>query len=149
MSGDLDREAELLHEAAVEMGRLGGLAKSARKAAAARQNILLALAARAQKRADRGMVGLPVMRTPSGQYRYEVSPGRWVSRQRVNQINNPKAHAARNAAQKLSPKPCEVCGTLQGVQRHHDDYEKPLEVRWLCRKHHAEADKARRQQEAR
>lgn len=34
--------------------------------------------------------------------------------------------------------PCEVCG--QGkAHAHHDDYSKPLEVRWLCAMHHAEA----------
>jgi hypothetical protein len=34
--------------------------------------------------------------------------------------------------------PCEVCGTAKTVA-HHDDYEKPLEVRWLCHSHHHEA----------
>ena len=39
--------------------------------------------------------------------------------------------------------PCEVCG-IEKSEAHHDDYEKPLEVRWLCRKHHAEHHKQER-----
>lgn len=37
----------------------------------------------------------------------------------------------------LVPQPCEVCGKLK-VDAHHDDYSKPLSVRWLCRPHHKE-----------
>lgn len=38
---------------------------------------------------------------------------------------------------KLEREPCEVCGATK-VHAHHDDYAKPLEVRWLCPKHHQE-----------
>lgn len=36
---------------------------------------------------------------------------------------------------KITRLPCGVCGDFK-VQGHHDDYSKPLEVRWLCNKHH-------------
>lgn len=37
----------------------------------------------------------------------------------------------------LSKGVCEVCGSTE-VHAHHDDYDKPLRVRWLCSKHHTE-----------
>lgn len=51
--------------------------------------------------------------------------------------------AARDAVTKalragqLQRGPCEICGTAK-TDGHHEDYSKPLDVRWLCRKHHAE-----------
>lgn len=36
---------------------------------------------------------------------------------------------------KLTPEPCEACG-FSDVQMHHDDYARPLAVRWLCRECH-------------
>jgi len=36
---------------------------------------------------------------------------------------------------RMTKQPCEVCGDTN-ADAHHDDYAKPLEVRWLCRTHH-------------
>jgi hypothetical protein len=33
--------------------------------------------------------------------------------------------------------PCEVCGSTNS-QAHHEDYSKPLEVKWLCPLHHGQ-----------
>jgi len=41
---------------------------------------------------------------------------------------------------KIQKQPCEVCGIKESMA-HHDDYDKPGIVRWLCQKHHDEADK--------
>ena len=38
---------------------------------------------------------------------------------------------------KIQKQPCEVCGELK-VEAHHQDYNKPLEVQWLCRERHME-----------
>lgn len=38
--------------------------------------------------------------------------------------------------------PCIVCGDTKS-EAHHEDYSKPLDVVFLCRKHHVEADKNR------
>lgn len=51
-----------------------------------------------------------------------------------------KAHCAVNNAirdGRLKREKCFVCGK-EKAEAHHDDYSKPLEVRWLCKKHHAE-----------
>lgn len=45
------------------------------------------------------------------------------------------ANAVRGG--RISRMPCEVCGDPKS-EGHHDDYSKPLEVRWLCFKHHRE-----------
>jgi hypothetical protein len=36
----------------------------------------------------------------------------------------------------LIRKPCEVCG-VEPTHAHHDDYDRPLEVRYLCARHHS------------
>jgi len=35
----------------------------------------------------------------------------------------------------ITKMPCEICGEIN-TEAHHDDYEKPLQIRWVCKKHH-------------
>lgn len=39
---------------------------------------------------------------------------------------------------------CMVCGS-NNVQAHHEDYAKPLEVMWLCGKHHRQLHRTKRE----
>jgi len=56
-----------------------------------------------------------------------------------------QAHQAITDAIKdgrLTRKSCEVCNA-DSVDAHHDDYSRPLDVRWLCRKHHMQVHRSR------
>jgi hypothetical protein len=39
----------------------------------------------------------------------------------------------------LKKLPCEVCGSEVDIEAHHEDYERPLDVRWLCKADHERA----------
>lgn len=63
-----------------------------------------------------------------------ANTARWKAR-------NPDKLRAENAVATairrgdLVRQPCEVCG--EKAQAHHEDYARPLDVRWLCPLHHA------------
>ena len=49
-------------------------------------------------------------------------------------------HSLRSALRRglIIRGPCEICGAEE-TDGHHDDYDKPMQVRWLCRFHHRQA----------
>lgn len=56
---------------------------------------------------------------------------------------SPEKVAARNAVNSAvkrgelqKPAACEECGQVKPVAGHHEDYARPLHVRWLCRRCH-------------
>jgi len=42
---------------------------------------------------------------------------------------------------KIKKQPCEICGSLEHIEKHHEDYNNPLDIRWLCRVHHLDLHK--------
>lgn len=78
---------------------------------------------------------------------YEANAERFrqYDRKRGYRPGDPKKVAARNAVNhalaigELVKGECEVGADCRGsIEAHHDDYDKPLSVRWLCKKHHGE-----------
>lgn len=63
---------------------------------------------------------------------------------RKRRARDKEKFAARSAVQRaladgtLVKMPCERCGSEENVHAHHEDYERWLEVVWLCAVHHAE-----------
>lgn len=49
-----------------------------------------------------------------------------------NCINNAVRHGH------MKPSPCCICGTKENIVGHHDDYDRPYEVRWMCQAHHSQ-----------
>lgn len=45
---------------------------------------------------------------------------------------------------RLKKQACTVCGEISGVHAHHPDYSKPLDVVWLCPRHHSKLHGAER-----
>lgn len=80
----------------------------------------------------------------------EKNPERHAEHQKSWAMRNPEKrkahHAVSNAVRdgRLERGMCEVCGCAD-VQAHHDDYSKPLDVRWLCIAHHNEAHRDARE----
>lgn len=70
---------------------------------------------------------------------------RWIREHydevREKRLKRTRAHSEVNKAiaeGRLQRKPCKICGELE-TEGHHTDYDKPLNVVWLCREHHTKA----------
>ncbi len=69
----------------------------------------------------------------------KLNLARYMKRMRELHPEKYKARVMLNNAVRdgrITPGPCEMCGETRGVQAHHDDYFKPLDVNWLCFKCH-------------
>ena len=81
---------------------------------------------------------------PDNQIRYrEKHKVMLALKSRLRSLDNPEKRKANLAvgnalrAGKLHKEPCAICGKIKS-QAHHEDYYKPLDVVWLCGRHHME-----------
>jgi hypothetical protein len=44
----------------------------------------------------------------------------------------------------IKQRPCQLCGSLDNIQMHHEDYSQPLIVVWLCTQHHKDQHPTKR-----
>lgn len=93
---------------------------------------------------DRNRANLPHRVEARAQYRktdaYAMSHNKACIKWSSTYPERRRAHlAVSNAVRdgKLTPLPCLVCG--EKAHAHHPDYSRPLDVVWLCPKHHKEA----------
>jgi hypothetical protein len=78
--------------------------------------------------------------------RYRIKTADSVKKWRIKNPEKVKAQRivfVEIRAGRLKSQPCDVCG-LFPTESHHENYSEPLNIRWLCKKHHREADKERR-----
>lgn len=70
--------------------------------------------------------------------RYNANMRAWQARQGA-EARRAKAAVGKavKAGEMIRPLWCEACGADARLQGHHDDYSKPLDVRWLCKACHA------------
>ena len=85
-------------------------------------------------RPDRVAARLAYRATERGKSAVRRSNANTVSRYpRLRAAHVATGNAIRDG--RLTKGPCEICGDKRS-QAHHDDYSKPLAVRWLCARHH-------------
>lgn len=68
--------------------------------------------------------------------RKQASYRKWLSNNQEKKDAHIKVHKALLAGVILK-NPCIVCGENKKVHGHHTDYSKPLQVHWLCPRHHS------------
>jgi len=80
---------------------------------------------------------------------YEENKDKIMARNAIYEKNNQNKVIARRKVKyekkkgRLTPLPCKECGNLV-VQAHHENYQKPLEVTWLCARCHYVYEKKKR-----
>lgn len=79
------------------------------------------------------------MATPEGKAAHARAVNEWKAKNRVRRAAQVILGNAVKYG-KVSKQPCWVCGGK--AEAHHPDYDRPLDVVWLCPEHHKKAHAA-------
>lgn len=92
---------------------------------------------------DKGRANLPhrvkarqeYMQTEAGKQSHALAVERYNEQ---NPERKTAVWAVNNAVRdgRLKKEPCFYCGSTRRIHGHHEDYSKPLDVKWVCAKHH-------------
>lgn len=74
--------------------------------------------------------------TSEGKAIRQAIQARYNIKNRIKRLAKDTVHNAIRAG-KLNKMPCAICGITR-TEGHHPNYKRPLEVVWLCKKHHIE-----------
>lgn len=87
-------------------------------------------------RPDRVRMREEYQKTGQGKASVRRAKKKWTESNVVKRAAHIIVNNAVRDGKILKPEFCSVCGNKIRLHGHHDDYAKPLEVRWLCSKCH-------------
>lgn len=80
---------------------------------------------------------------------------RQIRGSKKHSLKNPEKYHARKtlmnrvySGKVLRPDKCSQCGSGKKIEAHHEDYDKPLDVEWLCRECHLKLHKNKKNKES-
>ena len=92
------------------------------------------------KEYDRGRANIPsrvlgrmkYSKSEAGKKSVKLSKKKWLANNTVKRAAHILVGNSVRDGKIMKPKKCSVCGLTRRIHGHHDDYAKPLDVRWLC-----------------
>lgn len=77
-------------------------------------------------------------KTENGKLRHKLANKDWINRNQIKRAAHIMVSNAVRDGKLEKSDSCQKCGSTQRVEGHHDDYSRPLVVRWLCRDCHSQ-----------
>ena len=86
-----------------------------------------------------------LLKNPEALKKYKEKQRQWGFKNKEKRNAHCKVARALLRGILIRPVKCEKCGAIEKIEAHHDDYSKPLEVKWLCVECHNQRHKELRE----